>query len=131
MLQIGACPFCRTYCFLCQTVSLIKNILSAFPDKASPPWGEGLFWWKAERQLVYGCSMPSLEPQTLLQSLGTRPIRDAAELRSRLVPLLRNLLDEGRAEAEAKLLENQDGLGCARYLCERMDEVVRIVHDAV
>jgi [protein-PII] uridylyltransferase len=75
--------------------------------------------------------MPALDPQTLLQSLGGEPIRDAAELRAKLVPLLKSFLDEGRAEAEARLLENQDGLVCARYLCERMDELVHIVHDAV
>ncbi|MBD2745347.1 [protein-PII] uridylyltransferase [Microvirga sp. BT688] len=75
--------------------------------------------------------MPSLKPQTILQSLGSQTIEDAAGLRAGLVPLLKTFLDEGRAEAEAKLLENQDGLVCARYLCERMDELVRIVHDAV
>ncbi|MBF9197001.1 [protein-PII] uridylyltransferase [Microvirga terrestris] len=75
--------------------------------------------------------MPSLKPQTILQSLGSQTIRDAAELRAGLVPLLKTFLDEGRAEAEAKLLENQDGLECARYLCGQMDELVRIVHDAV
>lgn len=75
--------------------------------------------------------MPSLKPQTILQSLGSQTIRDAAGLRAGLVPLLKTFLDEGRAEAEAKLLERQDGLVCARTLCERMDELVRIVHDAV
>src|SRR3712207_4478199 len=89
MLHIGACPFYRTRRFLCQTLFLINNILSASPDKASPSLGGGLFWWKAERHLVYGCSMPSLKPQTILQSLGNRPIRDAAELRAGLVPLLK------------------------------------------
>jgi [protein-PII] uridylyltransferase len=75
--------------------------------------------------------MASLQPQTILQSLGSQAIQDAAGLRAGLVPLLKTFLDEERAEAEAKLLEKQDGLVCARYLCERMDELVRIVHDAV
>ncbi|MGF9760680.1 [protein-PII] uridylyltransferase [Microvirga sp. 0TCS3.31] len=75
--------------------------------------------------------MPSLKPQTILQSLGSQTIQDAAGLRAGLVPLLKTFLDEGRAEAEAKLLESQDGLVCARSLCAQMDELVRIVHDAV
>ena len=75
--------------------------------------------------------MPSLKPQTILQSLGSRTIRDTAELRAGLVPPLKAFLDEGRAEAEAKLLESQDGLACARYLCDQMDQLVRVVHDAV
>src|SRR5918993_884118 len=75
--------------------------------------------------------MPSLKPQTILQSLGSQTIRDAAGLRAGLVPLLKTFLDEGRAEAEARLLESQDGLVCARSLCQQMDQLVRIVHDAV
>ncbi|MBB4040428.1 [protein-PII] uridylyltransferase [Microvirga flocculans] len=75
--------------------------------------------------------MPTHSPQSLLQSLGDRPTRDAADLRAKLVPTLKTFLDEGRAEAEARLLESQNGLDCARYLCEQMDQVVRIVHDAV
>jgi hypothetical protein len=39
--QIGACPVYRTLRFLCQTVSLIKNILSVPTDNASPPLGGG------------------------------------------------------------------------------------------
>ncbi|MBM6578590.1 [protein-PII] uridylyltransferase [Microvirga sp. BT689] len=75
--------------------------------------------------------MPAHSPQSLLKSLGSQTIRDAADLRARLVPALKTFLDEGRAEAEANLLESQNGLACARYLCEQMDQVVRIVHDAV
>ena len=75
--------------------------------------------------------MPVHSLETILQSLGGQTIRDAAELRAGLVPLLKTFLDEGRAEAEAKLLGSQDGLVCARYLCDRMDQLVRIVHDAV
>jgi [protein-PII] uridylyltransferase len=75
--------------------------------------------------------MPAHSPQSLLKSLGSQTIRDAADLRSRLVPALKAFLDEGRAEAEEKLRESQSGLVCARYLCEQMDQLVRIVHDAV
>ena len=75
--------------------------------------------------------MPSLTPQDILQSLGSQTIGDAAGLRAGLVPLLKTFLDEGRAEAEAKLLESQDGFVCAHYLCHQMDRLVRAVHDAV
>ncbi|QFU17576.1 [protein-PII] uridylyltransferase [Microvirga thermotolerans] len=71
----------------------------------------------------------SLEP--VLARLGDVPLRDAGELRARLVPELRTLLDEARASAEARLLEKGDGLACARFLSDRMDEIVRLVHDAV
>ncbi|WP_114947461.1 [protein-PII] uridylyltransferase [Microvirga calopogonii] len=70
-------------------------------------------------------------PKSVLKTLGSEPVRDAAELRARLVPELRKLLDRGHEEAQAKLQETQNGFTCARYLCERMDELVRIVHDAV
>src|SRR5690349_9493533 len=70
-------------------------------------------------------------PKSILKTLGGESIRDAAELRARLVPELRRLLDEGHEEAQAKLQESQNGFICARYFCERMDELVRIVHDAV
>ncbi|WP_262269383.1 [protein-PII] uridylyltransferase [Microvirga yunnanensis] len=74
-------------------------------------------------------TLPS--PKSVLKNLGNQPIGDAAELRARLVPELKVLLDRGHEEAQEKLLENQNGLVCARYLCDRMDDVVRIAHDAV
>lgn len=67
----------------------------------------------------------------VLARLGHRSIGDAAALRTRLVPELRHLLDSGRAEAEAHLLKEQDGLACARRLADLMDVIVRITHDAV
>lgn len=70
-------------------------------------------------------------PTNLLKSLGRQPVRDAADLRAKLVPELRKLLDDGRRAAEESLLETQNGLACAHYLSTRMDELVRIVHDAV
>src|SRR3954468_15652118 len=67
----------------------------------------------------------------VLARLGDRPIGDAATLRTRLVPELKQLLDEGRAEAEAHLLREQDGLACVRRLSDLMDVVVRLTYDAV
>ncbi|MFC4171196.1 [protein-PII] uridylyltransferase [Microvirga sp. GCM10011540] len=75
--------------------------------------------------------MSSLSVETILQNLGREPLRDPGLLRSRLVPELRRFLDEGHAAAEARLLENQNGLDCARYLSKQMDALVRGVHDAV
>jgi len=75
--------------------------------------------------------MAASSVETVLTRLGDRPLGDAAELRARLVPELKRLLDETRAAAEARLLEKGDGLACARFLSGRMDEVVRIVHEAV
>src|SRR5215211_3175849 len=70
-------------------------------------------------------------PKSVLESLGSQPIRDAADLRAKLVPELKKLLDRGHQEAQEKLQDSQNGLVCARYLCERMDELIHIVHDAV
>ncbi|HEX2510619.1 MAG TPA: nucleotidyltransferase domain-containing protein, partial [Microvirga sp.] len=67
----------------------------------------------------------------VLQDLGSEPIGDAAALRSRLVPGIRRRLGEGRAEAEAELLAERDGLACARRLSALMDSALRTIHDAV
>ncbi|WP_230530260.1 [protein-PII] uridylyltransferase [Microvirga roseola] len=75
--------------------------------------------------------MPTLTPESILSGLGDQPLHDAAVLRARLVAELKLFLEEGRADAEALLLDKQNGLTCARYLSARMDELVRIVHDAV
>jgi [protein-PII] uridylyltransferase len=75
--------------------------------------------------------MPALNPESILKSLGERPLRDAAALRTRLVPDLKRLLDAGRAEAQELLETTQDGLACARLMSDQMDELVRLVHDAV
>jgi [protein-PII] uridylyltransferase len=56
---------------------------------------------------------------------------DAAALRARLVPELRRVLDQGRAEAHERLLAERDGLACARRLSGLMDGVVKVIHDAV
>ncbi|WP_457089443.1 [protein-PII] uridylyltransferase [Microvirga sp. P5_D2] len=75
--------------------------------------------------------MASQHPDSILQTLSEQPISDAAELRARLVPDLKTYLEEGRAKAEQQLLDTEDGLVCAHYLSTHMDELVRIVHDAV
>src|SRR5215207_4830953 len=67
----------------------------------------------------------------LVEGLGDEPLTDPGALRARLVSELRRMLDEGRAEAEKRLIEEGDGLACARRLCAVMDAVVLAVHDAV
>jgi [protein-PII] uridylyltransferase len=54
-----------------------------------------------------------------------------AELRARLVPDLLVALDEGRAEAERRLIAERDGLACARFLSRLMDDVICTIHAAV
>src|SRR5829696_2833485 len=71
------------------------------------------------------------EYKALLERLAHKTLKDSASLRASLVPDLRGLLDRGRAEAQTRLIEDGDGLACARRLSDRMDELVRIVHDAV
>src|SRR5687767_13750744 len=75
--------------------------------------------------------MASADPDDVLDRLGKTPVGDAAKLRVKLVPMLRTLLDRGRAEAEEHLLKHQDGLACARQLSDLMDRVVRLTYDAV
>ena len=69
--------------------------------------------------------------ETLLGRIAHEPLGDLGALRARLVPLLRSLLDHGRAEAEARLLADNEGVACARRLSELMDRTVRLTHDAV
>src|SRR5829696_5120907 len=68
---------------------------------------------------------------TIPQRLGPDLIADAGALRARLVPDLRGVLDQGRAAAERSLVEDGDGLACARRLSSLMDGVVQLVHEAV
>src|SRR5215210_3197600 len=67
----------------------------------------------------------------LLERLAREPLTDSASLRARLVPDLRALLDRGRADAQARLLAEGDGLACARRLSDLMDGAMRLIHDAV
>jgi [protein-PII] uridylyltransferase len=56
---------------------------------------------------------------------------DAATLRARLVPELRQILDEGRADADRRLIQEGHGLACARRLSDLMDDIVRTIHETV
>src|SRR5215211_6166534 len=71
------------------------------------------------------------EYKALLERLAHKTLRDSASLRASLVPDLRGLLDRGRAEAQTRLIEDGDGLACARRLSDVMDGAVRLIHDAV
>lgn len=75
--------------------------------------------------------MPLQTPDAILKALGDKPLRDAGELRAKLVPKLKLYLEEGRAKGEQQLLDTQDGLVCAKYLSTHMDDLVQLVHDAV
>lgn len=75
--------------------------------------------------------MPDPAFAAVLARLDEEPSREAADLRARLVPELRRLLAEGRAEAERRLFRERDGLVCARRLSRLMDQVVCTIHDAV
>jgi [protein-PII] uridylyltransferase len=74
---------------------------------------------------------PAARLSILPVSLDGEALGDAAALRRRLVPELRRVLDEGRAEAEAALLRDGDGIACVRRLSGLMDGVVRALHDSV
>src|SRR5215207_2287278 len=63
--------------------------------------------------------------------LDRTPGGDHESLRARLVSDLREVLDRGRADADRRLIEEGDGLACARHLSSLMDDVVRIIHEAV
>ena len=71
------------------------------------------------------------EYKALLERLAPEALKDSASLRASLVPDLRGLLDRGRAEAQTRLIEDGDGLACARRLSDAMDGAVRLIHDAV
>jgi [protein-PII] uridylyltransferase len=75
--------------------------------------------------------MVDLSPAAILDRLGEEPIGEGAELRARLVPELRQSLETARSSAEAQLLEERDGLACARRLSDAMDGLVRLVYEAV
>ncbi|MFC0218268.1 [protein-PII] uridylyltransferase [Pseudochelatococcus lubricantis] len=53
---------------------------------------------------------------------------DKTVLRAALIDALRQALDEGHAEAEAALMQDQNGLACARRLSRLTDAVVRAIH---
>jgi [protein-PII] uridylyltransferase len=67
----------------------------------------------------------------ILDRLGPKPIGDAGALRAQLVPELRLALDDGHTAARERLMQEGDGLACARRLSCLMDRVVEVIHDAV
>lgn len=67
---------------------------------------------------------------TVLENLD-REAREPTKLRAALVPELRRVIQEGHRAAEAQLLEDRNGLGCAQALSALTDAVVRAIHDAV
>ena len=67
----------------------------------------------------------------LLHTIGAEGVTGPAALRTRLVRELRALIDRGRAEAEAALTAERDGLACARRLSALMDGVLRTIHAAL
>src|SRR4051794_38318429 len=81
--------------------------------------------------LTTAAARPDDGYDALLERLAREPRTDSASLRARLVPDLRALLDRGRADAQARLLAEGDGLACARRLSDLMDGAVRLIHDAV
>ncbi|KQP11310.1 MAG: [protein-PII] uridylyltransferase [Methylobacterium sp.] len=60
-----------------------------------------------------------------------RDAREATRLRAVLVPELRRVMELGRADAEARLIAERDGLACAQRLSNLTDAVIRTIHDAV
>jgi [protein-PII] uridylyltransferase len=67
----------------------------------------------------------------LTSRMDTAAAADPAALRARLVPGLRHVLEQGRAQAERLLVEEGDGLACARRLSELMDDAVSIIYQTV
>lgn len=67
----------------------------------------------------------------VLARLDDHPSSEPVDLRARIVPELRRLLDEGRALAERRLMVERDGLACARRLSRLTDQVVATIHDAI
>ena len=65
---------------------------------------------------------------TAAKNLAPEPEQDA--FRAALVPMLRARLEEGRADAERLLLQERDGILCARALASSIDDLVRTTFKA-
>lgn len=63
-----------------------------------------------------------------LRALEDNHRNDLQALRAALVDLLRRTLQEGRDEADAALMQDQNGLACARRLSRLTDAVVRAAY---
>jgi [protein-PII] uridylyltransferase len=79
--------------------------------------------------------MPSTRLAPILDTIARDPrqprLQSPAEFRARLVPELRRALDEGLAEAERMLATGRDGLACASFISNLMDDVVCTIHAAL
>jgi [protein-PII] uridylyltransferase len=67
----------------------------------------------------------------ILDDLAHDPPAGANDLRARLVPSLRQAIDEGLAREDARLVAEANGLACASRICALMDGVVRTAFEAV
>lgn len=64
----------------------------------------------------------------ILEQIEQAHADDPVALRAALVEALRRTLDEGRAEAESALMDEQNGFACARWLSNLTDAIIRAIH---
>jgi [protein-PII] uridylyltransferase len=75
--------------------------------------------------------MLDVDASHILANLGGKPIGDASALRTRIVPEVRRLLEDGRARAQEHLIAERNGISCAQHLSDLMDCAIKVIHDAV
>ncbi len=75
---------------------------------------------------IFDDSLAALHARIAAEGVG-----DSTSLRRLFVPELRLRLERGRAAAEAALIEEADGLACARRLSALMDGLLALIFDAV
>ena len=66
--------------------------------------------------------------QSRLQRIADAHKFDAPELRPQMVAVIKEVLAEGRAEAERKLVANGRGTQCAKAISHVQDEIIRSLH---
>lgn len=71
------------------------------------------------------------EIERLLDSLGEQAFTDAGTLRAALAPRLKEMLANGKADAERFLVRKRNGLACARRLSDLMDGIIHIAYEAI
>lgn len=74
-------------------------------------------------------SSPAIDK--FLDQFGEEAFSDAQSLRHALLPGLKAMLDEGRAEAERFLTRRKNGIACAERLSALMDRIIHIAHAAI
>ncbi|MBT2842874.1 hypothetical protein HIR28_11950, partial [Staphylococcus coagulans] len=67
--------------------------------------------------LTGGMFDPAAALETVLANLD-REAREPTKLRAALVPELRRVIEDGHRAAEAQLLQDRNGLGCAQALSD-------------